>query len=227
MLGIRKKIKYYENEICFSRNDILYLYTDGVTEATSAKQELFGEERLKQCLDANAEKDMKTLLECVRSEVKQFAGEAEQFDDITMAALKSFSLKREMELEINGENQKKFAAFIEEVFDGCRIEAKTKRQMLICFDEIFSNAIKYSDAVMYKVVCGVHKNTVFLRLSDDGTPYNPLEQETIDVTRPRESYSKGGYGLIIIKKMTDKQVYNYHNSRNILTLYKEVAFENA
>ncbi len=225
MLGIRKKIKYYENKIRFSRNDILYLYTDGVTEAASTQNELFGEDRLKRCLDENADLEVGELLECVRSEVENFTGEAEQFDDITMVVLKMFSLNREMELEINTENQKKFAEFIEDVFDECRIAAKTKRQMLVCFDEIFSNAMKYSDAVTYKVMCGVHKNTAFIQMSDNGTPYNPLEQETPDVTKPRESYSKGGYGLVIIKRMTDKQVYNYQNNRNILTLYKEVTFE--
>ncbi len=83
-----ENISYGEFQLDLSGGDILYLYTDGVTEATNISDELFGEERLKDALDENADKDMKGLLYAVEQAMEAFVGEAEQFDDITMLGIK-------------------------------------------------------------------------------------------------------------------------------------------
>ena len=67
--------------------DCLYLYTDGVTEATSADQELFGEERLQAALNAAKELPVHQLLPRIKAAIDTFVGDAEQFDDITMLGL--------------------------------------------------------------------------------------------------------------------------------------------
>lgn len=72
----------------FQPGDTLYLYTDGVTEATDLKEELYGEERLKNILDENKQAAPAELIKSVKEDVDAFAGEAPQFDDITMLALK-------------------------------------------------------------------------------------------------------------------------------------------
>ena len=68
--------------------DILYMYTDGVVEATNTKDELYGEDRLKEILDRNSDKTAQEILKCVKEDVDAFAGEAVQFDDITMVGLR-------------------------------------------------------------------------------------------------------------------------------------------
>ena len=72
----------------FHPGDILYLYTDGVTEATNLREELYGEDRLKRILDENKQVAPAELIERVKMDVDAFAGQAPQFDDITMLALK-------------------------------------------------------------------------------------------------------------------------------------------
>ena len=80
-------IRYRENSLQMEPGDCLYLYTDGVTEATDEKQELFGEIRLQTVLNETPDLPVDRLLQKVKQSIDTFAGEAEQFDDITMLGL--------------------------------------------------------------------------------------------------------------------------------------------
>ncbi len=68
--------------------DTLFLYTDGVTEASDEVLAMFGEDRLKASLDANGALDVESLCKRVRVDVDAFVGGAPQFDDMTMLALR-------------------------------------------------------------------------------------------------------------------------------------------
>lgn len=83
-LGVRSNIKLTDNELQFISGDKLFIYTDGVTEATNADQQLFGTDRLLASLDQVVDKDQRTILENVKKNIDHFVGQAEQFDDITM-----------------------------------------------------------------------------------------------------------------------------------------------
>ncbi len=69
------------------RGDKLFLYTDGVPEATDAKGELFGTARMIDALNACAAKSPKGILIDVKRAVDAFVGSAEQFDDLTMLCI--------------------------------------------------------------------------------------------------------------------------------------------
>ncbi len=81
-------IRYRKNEYQLEKGDIIYLYTDGVTEAMNVNNELYGEDRLLEVLNKNTESDTHTICEAVKADVDLFVGEAPQFDDITMLCLK-------------------------------------------------------------------------------------------------------------------------------------------
>ena len=80
-------IRYRENTLELMPGDTLYLYTDGVTEATSSAQELYGEERLQAALNEASELPVSQLLPRIKNCIDTFVGYAEQFDDITMLGL--------------------------------------------------------------------------------------------------------------------------------------------
>lgn len=83
-------VKYQLQELQMNEGDVIFLYTDGVVEATNIDNELYGEDRLIECLKKIDIKtvDMDYLCCEVIGDVGMFVGEAEQFDDITMLALK-------------------------------------------------------------------------------------------------------------------------------------------
>ena len=80
-------IRYRRNELQLNPGDTLFLYTDGVTESTDAGENLYGEERLLSRLRSQHSASAKAVCEAVKADVDAFAGEAEQFDDITMLCL--------------------------------------------------------------------------------------------------------------------------------------------
>ncbi|MEF9938897.1 MAG: PP2C family protein-serine/threonine phosphatase [Clostridium sp.] len=80
-------MKYTQAELEFHQGDILYLYTDGVTEAEDVHQELYGEERLKYNLNMQKENSLEEMLRAVKIDIDNYASGVPQFDDITMLAL--------------------------------------------------------------------------------------------------------------------------------------------
>ena len=77
-------MKYRANEIKLNEGDRIFLYTDGVTEATNEKEALYGEERLLSYIDKNKNLKGEELLSGLKEDIDTFVGDAPQFDDITM-----------------------------------------------------------------------------------------------------------------------------------------------
>ena len=79
--------RYRSYSLDLAPGDALFLYTDGVTEATNAEKQLYGEDRLADVLNANRDCAPEALLSAVKADVEAFVGQAPQFDDITVLSL--------------------------------------------------------------------------------------------------------------------------------------------
>ena len=84
VLGGMSDMRYREYTVEMKPGAKLFLYTDGVPEATDTQNALFGNERMLEALNADTGADPETLLGNVRRAVDGFVGGAEQFDDLTM-----------------------------------------------------------------------------------------------------------------------------------------------
>jgi sigma-B regulation protein RsbU (phosphoserine phosphatase) len=80
-------MRFKEHEFELHPGDSLFVYTDGVAEATDIHEELFGNDRMLTALNENPAADPETLLHTVREHVDRFVGDAPQFDDLTMLSL--------------------------------------------------------------------------------------------------------------------------------------------
>ena len=88
VIGVNQSVKFQEYNISLKTDDILFLYTDGVTEAMNENDELFSEKRLKFILDISPEKKSASkMLAAVGVKVKKHVGNAQQSDDMTMLGL--------------------------------------------------------------------------------------------------------------------------------------------
>ena len=83
-------IPFKQHDFELHPGDSLFVYTDGVPEATNANNELYGTDRMLEALNKDADADVKTLLENVKQSVDEFVGDAPQFDDLTMLAFNYF-----------------------------------------------------------------------------------------------------------------------------------------
>ena len=86
--GVIDDFQYTEETTLLEKGDTLLLFTDGVTEATSPTYEEYGEQRLEQRLSQLTQVGCQQIIDAIKADVKAFAGEAEQSDDITLLALK-------------------------------------------------------------------------------------------------------------------------------------------
>lgn len=84
VLGGMEGIKYNEYEFVMEPDSKLFLYTDGVPEATNENNELFGMDRLVDTLQGAQDKSPEEILYAVNNAVDEFTGDALQFDDLTM-----------------------------------------------------------------------------------------------------------------------------------------------
>ena len=80
-------MRYKEYEITMLPGTKLFVYTDGVPEATDADSKLFGTDRMLAALNELQDASPEELLKNVRAHVDAFVGDAEQFDDLTMVCL--------------------------------------------------------------------------------------------------------------------------------------------
>ena len=87
VIGGMDGVKYSQYELQLDPGAKLFIYTDGVAEATNAANELFGTERMVEALRLAEEDSPKEILEMVDAAVESFVGEAPQFDDLTMLCI--------------------------------------------------------------------------------------------------------------------------------------------
>ena len=95
VVGGMPQMKYKEYELQLNPGDKLFVYTDGVPEATNADNELFGTDRMIEALNSDHSADCQQLLLNVRRAVDGFVKDAEQFDDLTMMCLEYKGTKKE------------------------------------------------------------------------------------------------------------------------------------
>ena len=87
VVGGMDGVTYRDYELQLQPGDKLFVYTDGVPEATDPDQQLFGTERMITALNVDPEAAPEQILQNVRTAVNAFVREAEQFDDLTMLCL--------------------------------------------------------------------------------------------------------------------------------------------
>lgn len=87
-LGCLEDIPFREGKMTLQKGDVLFVYTDGVTEATNVDEQLFGTERMLQVLNSSETDEPVMIEKTVREGIGKFAHGAPQFDDITMLCMR-------------------------------------------------------------------------------------------------------------------------------------------
>ena len=86
-LGVMEETSWDSETIHIEPGDTLVLYTDGMTDALNDREEFFGQERLKHAVQRYSTKPPEEMKEVLLSEVRNWIGQAQQFDDITLLVI--------------------------------------------------------------------------------------------------------------------------------------------
>jgi len=213
--------EYKEDTIHLAPGDIIFLYTDGVSEANNLNNELYGDDRLlKSFVDTNAV-NMRYTCKVVKKDLDDFAGAAPQFDDITMLAIKMAPDDEKsdaIDLIPNEETTALVEAFVEKFCEDKNLSTKTFRKIMVIIDEIVSNIVYYSGASKCSVKLVTRRDIVTMTIKDDGAYYNPLEKDDPDVTLTAEERKIGGLGIFMVKEMAEDVKYGRINGNNVLDI---------
>ena len=222
-------VQYKTQELQLQPGDIFYMYTDGVTEATNAQNELYGEERLLAIANSREFNDMQEMCRVIKADVDAFVGEAPQFDDITMVALKYIGTPEPPTIHFDAAQIADIPVvteFVEQELEKLECPMKAVMQIDVAIDEIYSNIVNHGyrgtpGPVTVKVVEKTEPRAVCIRFSDEAIPYNPLTNADPDVTLSAEERGIGGLGIYMVKKTMDDMKYKYENGQNVLTIIKK------
>lgn len=234
VLAAMENMKYQKHEIYLEPEDKIFLYTDGVVEATNTENKVYGEERLERFLNANADLSAKDTIIGIKKDIDNFVGNTEQFDDITMLEV---CLKK-LNPVIKEKNivEKSFVAkkdelssvlsFIKEGLQRYNLGFKMLSQFKLVSEEIFINIVNYaypkSNGKCKIQIDYADDSKVKIIFIDSGVPFNPLEKEEPDITLSAENRDIGGLGIFITKQIMDKIEYKYEDGQNILTIIKNI-----
>ena len=225
-------VRYRAGELTLNPGDRLFLYTDGVPEATNVDNKLYGEDRLLSFMNQNASAEATKLLPALKANIDEFVGEAPQFDDITMLMFdykprkggehmtnKTFPAKTESLNDVLG--------FVEETLEGFACPMKLQTAICVAIEEVFVNVAHYAypesvgDMTLH-IGFDEESRAITFRMTDKGVPFDPLKKPDPDITLSAEEREIGGLGIFIAKKTMDSVNYAYESGENILTMTKKV-----
>ncbi len=230
VLGGMDGLRYRQRERYIKPGDSLFLYTDGATEAKNTEECFYGTERLKRFLNCHRRDEPRRLLEGVREDIRTFAGDAEQFDDITLMCVKYLGYKSresltERTFPANTDRLDDVLEFVESEMGKADCSAALQMQVALCVEEIFVNIAKYAYTRQdneVQVTLRQDGEMLVLQFIDHGIPFDPLKQKKPDIRAKAADREIGGLGIFLVKEKMDEVSYEYQNGRNILTMKKRI-----
>lgn len=96
----------------------------------------------------------------------------------------------------------------------------------LVIEEALTNVIFYAftdnDKHEIKISVSLNNNLLIIKITDNGIPFNPLEQKQPDINLPAEERPVGGLGIFLISQIMDEMHYARQKNQNILTLNKSI-----
>lgn len=224
LLGLFPGEKYSEEIVTLQTGDVLFLYTDGVDEATDPENRFYGTERLEQTLlDAKAAHE-EDLVRYVYESLTVFSAGADQHDDITLMTL---TVKDSQDLKLDVD-LREFSKIREKIL-ACDLPRQLKLDLCVAAEEIFVNICSYAfkDGIPAgeKIQFNLEQSDrIRMRFSDRGVPYDPREN-VISADDYDPDLQIGGLGKLIAFTVADSVDYEYTEEHNILTVTKYIKEE--
>lgn len=198
--------------------DMLFLSTDGLSEAKNAADEQFGRKHVLQLANDHRSLAAKPLIELMMSEVSSHTGDALQSDDITMLAVRW--LGNGLTLKPSMDDIGRLAPFITSAANRAGIEGKEAKRLRLAAEETVANIINYGQATAIKLQATVADNQLELTIDDDGLPFDPTQDSPTDLSVPPDQRPPGGLGIMLLHQMTDGLDYQRVDGHNVLKIKK-------
>ena len=226
-LGFSEGEIYRQRSAPFKEGDLFLFYSDGITEANNGRGELFGIERLEQCVEDHYNLEPEELIEGVRKRVTAFSERNTFSDDITCVVVKVKEIHRgELEINKSLSNVATVRNFIEKMcarHTSATLDDRYIFELKLAVHETLVNIIQHGSgkeddkSIKIEVVLFQDKVTVYLCYR--GKAFSP---ESVSLSQV-DSLKEHGYGMFITKQMTDRVTYSVDKwGQNCIRLEKKV-----
>ena len=117
--------------------------------------------------------------------------------------------------------------FVDQTLESFECPMKVQTAVCVAIEEIFVNVAHYAYGdgegdMTLGIGFDEGSRTITFRMSDQGTPFDPLQKPDPDVTLSAEDREIGGLGIFITKKTMSSVTYAYENGENVLTMTKKI-----
>ncbi len=235
-LGVVSGLQYAEKSVTLREGDTVFCYTDGVVEAMDPEGQEFSNERLRRVLYESYGLSVEALSKRVIDNVSEFAGTADQFDDITCVVFRYQPSTEQAGREMNDIVTARFRNDVREldriadiVQDFCVRNALSPSlgyQLTLVLDELLTNVISYGyedDAEhVIELTISLGDGLLTIEGGDDGKAFDPFEVQEPDLEGPVEDRPIGGMGVHFVKTIMDTIAYRRRGGRNHLTMSKNL-----
>ena len=207
--------------------DMLFLYTDGLSEAKNSTGELLGRKRVQQLASEHYQDTAQQLVGLMGAEVHRHAGDAEQSDDITMLAIKwqptsQFSvLNSHLSMRASMDDIACIEPFIIHIAKQAGMEGREAKRLRLAVEEAVANIINHGQATTIKLQATMDDNQLVLTIDDDGQPFDPTGDSATDFSVPADERPPGGLGIMFLHEMTDGLEYQRIDGHNVLKIIKK------
>ena len=223
-LGVFDDAEFEIYNTVLNSGDIIYAYTDGVTEAVNINDEMYGEQRLRECLNNIENTEPVKITQRIKESIQEYTDSAPQSDDITMLIFKYNGVQENMKTFRQLVTQENYKAFYMWLHDACQewnINGDLSNKLDMCAEEIFANVAFYAyperQGIIDVTLDKTDKN-IIVEFKDEGIEYNPLEKPDPDITLSPEERPIGGLGIYMVKNLSDEIYYKRESGINILTI---------
>ena len=219
-LGIEPDFTFKGQHIQMKRGDLLFLYTDGLTEAENSRHEQFSEDRMMRDLRSCREQGLspRETVQTMQQKVNGFVNGAQQSDDLTMLAIRYQVPALVMRNDI--QQIPTLAEWMEEV----GLPDELNMQLNLALEEAVSNVMLYAYPGQsgQVLVEAVKSEKIVFTISDSGIPFDPTQQKKADTTLSAEEREIGGLGIHLVRQIMDEVRYERYDNKNVLTLIKKI-----
>ena len=234
VMGMMDNISFSEHKFKLEPGDTLFVYTDGIPEATDSENMQLGTNRMLEILNRNPSADPETIINSMSKGINSFINGAEQFDDITMLCFKYYgSNTAVMRTETRRENLDSILSFIHNYLDNTTCPDDLRQSIDLAVEEVFVNIASYAyesytatagsntmNEAEIRIQSITNPNGISISIKDWGKPFNPLEKKDPDISLSGDERSIGGLGIYLVKKTMDNVNYSRQDDANILTIRK-------
>ena len=217
-VGALSDWSYEGEQTLLKPDDMLFLFTDGLSEAKNSAEELLGRKRVKRLASEYSTYTAQQFLELMQAEVHRHAADAEQNDDITMLVIKW--QPNQIMIRASMDDISCIEPFIAHVAAKAGISEREAKRLRLAVEEAVANIINYGQATTIKLQTKAGDSQVVLTIDDDGQPFDPTVNSPTDFSVPADERPPGGLGIMFLHQMTDGLEYQRLDGHNILKIVK-------